>query len=171
MWCNSRKYRAQNSFANWLYIYTYRDEAAGLATPSVTNVGCGRATYSCCALYAGKGGDVAGSSSSSRVEALVCNYGPIETELDAVPRRCETPSPLYSELCRKLRAGLAPARNSIADYGRGSGERERREIALWHDRVWEFRGERAMGNGATRLMCVAEKFIGESIVRRARDVL
>ncbi|OXU26048.1 hypothetical protein TSAR_000456 [Trichomalopsis sarcophagae] len=62
----------------------------GLATPSVTNVGCGRATYSVA---------IDDSDVAAAVEVLVCNYGPIddpETESDF---GCETRSRRYSELC------------------------------------------------------------------------
>ncbi|XP_016837444.1 uncharacterized protein LOC100678265 isoform X4 [Nasonia vitripennis] len=62
----------------------------GLATPSVTNVGCGRATYSVA---------IDDSDVAAAVEVLVCNYGPIddpETEDDS---GCETRSRRYSELC------------------------------------------------------------------------
>ncbi|XP_008217621.1 venom allergen 5-like isoform X2 [Nasonia vitripennis] len=70
----------------------------GLATPSVTNVGCGRATYSVA---------IDDSDVAAAVEVLVCNYGPIddpETEDDS---GCETRSRRYSELCLKLQEGFS----------------------------------------------------------------
>lgn len=58
----------------------------GLATPSVTNVGCARASYTTDAGWA---------------EVLVCNYGPIGGDATE-PAGCATPSRRYTELCREL---------------------------------------------------------------------